>query len=210
MVGNRLKLLRINLLMTQNKFSKLIGVSRVSYNQYENNNREMSLKTLTSILKVTKCNINWLLTSNGNMFIPNHPITHNRNCQLLRIDAEISAGLPVEAQEQSREYIHIDNNIINNVNDYYIFKVNGQSMEPGIMHQDTVIIRKSDNWSETNQLICAVQLDGEITLKRIVHADKQKLLILISDNSTYEPIVIDPEHSRISLIGYLHYLFRRA
>lgn len=210
MIGNRLKGIRTALNLTLTVFAKSLNIGKSSLSKIENELTVPSAQTFISLMKRYNINTNWLLTGEGEMFITEYPIAENGGCQLIRIEAEISAGLPVEVTGEPVDYLYIDKNIINNINNYYIFKVNGQSMEPGIMHQDTVIIRKCNNWNENRHLICAVRVDGEITLKRIIHADKQKLLVLISDNSDYEPIVVDPKHSKVALIGFLFYLIRKV
>jgi len=210
MIGKRLKSIRTALNLTLTAFAKSLKIGKSSLSKLENELTVPSTQTYISLMKRYNVNANWLLTGDGEMFITEHPITGNGNCHSIRVDAEISAGLPVEVSNETLEYIHIDNNIINNINNYYIYRVNGESMAPGIMHNDIVIIRKSINWIENCNSICAVKLDGRIALKRIICAGHHKLLLLISDNLHYEPIIVDPKQSEVALLGFLHYLIRKA
>jgi len=74
MVGNRLKFLRKQLHMDQNKFSEILGVSRASLSHYETGKRDLSKEIITRLIEYTNCNINWLYTGQGEMFLdsPDH------------------------------------------------------------------------------------------------------------------------------------------
>jgi repressor LexA len=210
MISDRLKLLRKNLVITQKEFSDLIGVSRQSYNHYEMNNREMSLGTLANIITKTRCNAMWLLTGDGSMFITDKEDTSDPSNQILHIESDIAAGEPVEATGRRLDSIKIGYSLIQNVNDYYCFSVNGQSMEPDIQNQDLVIIKKDNDWNDKENEVCAVRIDGDITLKRISHDYKRKMIILASDNKKFTPIVVDPKHTDAFMLGCLYMVIRRV
>jgi len=54
-----------------------------------------------------------------------------------------------------------------------------------------------------------VRIDGGITLKRLILDDVQKMIVLLSINENYQPILIDPDsHTDVTLIGSLYFLFR--
>jgi len=83
-------------------------------------------------------------------------------------------------------------------------------MEPDIHHNDVVIIRKGNDWDRLKGAICAVRIDGSITLKKLSMDDRRKLILLLPINENYAPIVIDPrDHEDVSLIGSMHYLYRK-
>ena len=209
-LSKRVKAVRLYFGMTQEGFAKKLDLKVFSISRYETGSRSPDSKTLQKIYLVYNVDINWLLTGDGSMFVSQHPYLSNSHCMDIKIESEISAGIPIAVRENSPKYIHIDKSIINNINNYYIYKVNGESMAPGIMHNDIIIIRKSINWIENCNSICAVKLDGRIALKRIICAGHHKLLLLISDNLHYEPIIVDPKQSEVALLGFLHYLIRKA
>lgn len=71
--GDRLKLLRNKLDTTQKEMAKKIGVDRSTWTGYEKNARNPSLNLLNKIADETKCNLHWLLTGKGEIFISDHP-----------------------------------------------------------------------------------------------------------------------------------------
>ena len=101
----------------------------------------------------------------------------------------ISAGLPIEAIENSDEYISVPSNLINPNNEYFGLKVNGLSMiEKGIFDGDIAIIKKTN--SVLNGKIAAVLTNGnEITLKTI--KIKNNKIHLLPANKNYEEKVMN-------------------
>ena len=101
----------------------------------------------------------------------------------------ISAGLPIEAIENSDEYISVPPNLINPNNEYFGLKVNGLSMiEKGIFDGDIAIIKKTN--SVLNGKIAAVLTNSnEITLKTI--KIKNNKIHLLPANKNYEEKVMN-------------------
>ena len=130
----------------------------------------------------------------------------------IAVTGEIAAGLPVESYTDTvLDVVTVRRNMINGrTDDYVCLRVNGHSMEPEIRHNDVVLIRQSQDWEGLANKICAVRIDGSITLKQMTLDEKNKMIVLLSLNNEYQPIVINPEHHQdINLIGYLYFLFRR-
>ena len=101
----------------------------------------------------------------------------------------ISAGHPIEAIENSDEYISVPSNLINPNNEYFGLKVNGLSMiEKGIFDGDIAIIKKTN--SVLNGKIAAVLTNNnEITLKTI--KIKNNKIHLLPANKNYEEKVMN-------------------
>ncbi|MBP7116769.1 MAG: S24 family peptidase, partial [Candidatus Cloacimonetes bacterium] len=74
---------------------------------------------------------------------------------------------------------------------YIAFRVNGASMEPQILHDDIVLIRKQSDWRNTDGKICAVRYEGGITLKRIQDDPQQMRVILQPLNKDFRVLIID-------------------
>lgn len=64
--GKRLKSIRNKLGLSQEKFSKLIGISQFSLSFYENDKRMPDVEFLTKVKEMSNCDLNWLV--NGNSF----------------------------------------------------------------------------------------------------------------------------------------------
>jgi len=228
-VGERLKMLVRSQNLTHGDFAKKNGISLNSMSRYINNKRSPEPEFLTKLAE-QKVNLNWLLSGEGGMYVsaPWDPKPESSlkskvevvsaksklsdcgngsyNCTvLLPILAEISAGMPAEAMEDfeynnfvelPRIYLkdHLDN--------YMVFRVNGHSMEPQIMHSDIVVIQRKDDWSNTDNSVCAVRLNGGITLKRIQFDHQRQQVLLHPFNADYRVQVVDSmQGDDISLIG---------
>ena len=76
----------------------------------------------------------------------------------------------------------------------FILTVKGDSMiNAGIHHGDLVLLRKV-NIVENGQ-IAAVELDGNITLKRF--RSMGSFVLLIPENDEYEPMMVNQEQFRV-------------
>lgn len=63
-IGNRIKELRKSKGFSQKEMAELIGVNRSTYSNYENNNREPNVDTLTKIASVLDINVADLIPTN--------------------------------------------------------------------------------------------------------------------------------------------------
>ena len=117
----------------------------------------------------------------------------------------ISAGQPIEAIENSDEFISVPSNLITPKNEYFGLKVNGLSMiEKGIFDGDIAIIKKT-NSSLNGKIAAVLTSNNEITLKTInIKNDK---IHLIPANKNYKEKVMDINEVQIQ--GTLSGLIRK-
>lgn len=240
MSGERLKSVRKKLRLSQSEFGEALKINASAISQMENDHIKPSLDTLIMLSKQFNVDLHWLITGKGKMFTmggdkPSGDTSRNLikikqflseelmglvkqkegalegESYDLAVMGEISAGPPVESHSSVLDVVSVRRSMINGVvDDYVCLRVNGHSMEPDIHHDDVVIIRKSQEWDKLQGLICAVRLDGAVTLKRLTLDPRRRLIVLMSINEEYTPIVIDPrEHADVNLIGSLHYLYRK-
>lgn len=241
MTGERIKQLRKSLKLSQVELAEKLSINASAISQMESGKIRPSLDTMIQLNKLVGVNLHWLITGSGNMFDPGAGQNYNPaskqltqlqemlNRQLqdiidaktnlnsgdvidFHVTGEIAAGPPVESNEGVLDVISVRRSMIQGVvDDFMCLRVNGQSMEPEILNNDVVLIRPSSDWNSLSGKICAVRVDGSITLKKMVLDYAKKLIFLLSLNDTYQPIVVDPnEHQDISLIGYLFFLFRKV
>jgi transcriptional regulator with XRE-family HTH domain len=85
-VINRLKLLIDKLSIKQNELSNILGVKTNTLNQYISGSRKMPYDILIKLAEFSNCDLNWLLTGKGHIFLSTEDNI-----------AEISAGIPLEA-----------------------------------------------------------------------------------------------------------------
>jgi repressor LexA len=81
-----------------------------------------------------------------------------------------------------------------NSEEAFFVKAKGDSMEPRIHDGDYVLCRKTHHAQNGDVVICAV--NGESMIKRLQYEDKGPVLLL-SLNTIYAPIVVDPEALQI-------------
>lgn len=235
-----MKAVRKKLGLSQQEMGEALSVNASAISQMENNHIKPSLDTLIVLSKTYQVDLHWLITGKGEMFVSNEEKTQadtTRNLNKIKafineelmglvkaketamnseafdlpVMGEIAAGNPVETHSSVLDVVSVRRSMLHGqIDDYICLRVNGHSMEPDVCHDDVVIIRRNQDWDKLAGLICAVRIDGSITLKKLSLDDKHKLIILLSLNEEYRPIVVNPtEHQDVSLIGSLHYLYRK-
>ncbi len=240
MNGQRLKVLRKAMGLSQIELGEALRINASAISQMETNRINPSLDTLMLLSKTFKVNLHWLLTGKGQMFEEAVSTTmyktNNRLEQLkkllteelnsitkakqeyvqgdvidLKVKGEIAAGLPVESFDDEIDVVTVRRSMIKgSIDDFVCLRVNGKSMEPEIRHNDLILIRQSTEWDKLAGKICAVRIDGSITLKKLTLDPVNQLIVLIALNNEYQPIIVRPEeHQDINLIGYLFFLFRK-
>ncbi len=117
----------------------------------------------------------------------------------------IAAGNPIEAIENTDEFIDVPPNFISPSNQYFGLKVNGLSMiEKGIFDGDIAIIKKTN--SANNGTIAAVLTsENEITLKTIVINNNK--IHLIPANKNYKEKILRLDEVQIQ--GILSGIIRK-
>lgn len=240
MIKQRMKALRLHLKVTQTALAKKLNVKPSAISQIESGRIRPSTDTMLLLTKLCDVNLHWLITGKGPMWVDpcdsrqktreklkqvrkyiNNELdllTHNREMERwsetldIPVSGEIAAGPPVENFDTYMEFLTIRRGMIRGVmDDYVCLRVNGNSMEPTVCNNDLVLIRQSQDWYGLDGQICALRIDGGITLKRLLLDKKEKRIILVSLNDEYQPMLINPEeHQDITLIGSLFYLMRKV
>ena len=132
-------------------------------------------------------------------------INENPNNESYRIPllGSIAAGDPIDAIENSNEFVQVPINFISPNNQYFGLKVNGLSMiDKGIFDGDIAVIKKTS--SVLNGKIAAVLTNNnEITLKTI--KIKENKIHLIPANNSYSEKIFEINEVQIqgSLTGII-------
>jgi transcriptional regulator with XRE-family HTH domain len=77
--GDRLKLARERLDMTQKDFAERLGIARASYNYIENNDKASLSDNLLSLIADLGISLDWVITGKGEMFLTNTPASDPEN-----------------------------------------------------------------------------------------------------------------------------------
>lgn len=240
MNGQRLRTVRKALNISQQELSEALKVNASAISQMETNRIKPSLETLLLLAKRYKVNLHWLITGKGQMFEDtvstamyknNHRLEQLKNLLTeelqnisqakmdysstdvvdIPVKGEIAAGLPVESFQEEIDVITVRRSMLQgSMNDFICLRVNGKSMEPDIRHNDLILIKQSKEWDTLDGKICAVRVDGSITLKQLVLDPTNKVIVLVALNNEYKSIILHPEdHQDVNLIGYLFFLYRK-
>ena len=101
----------------------------------------------------------------------------------------ISCGQPLLSEESVESYIRIPTEWLG-TGDYFLLRVNGDSMvDAGIDDDDIVIVRKATDANDGDIVVALV--DNENTLKRLYRDEKRRKIILHPENPNYEDIEVD-------------------
>ncbi|HNT52531.1 MAG TPA: XRE family transcriptional regulator [Candidatus Syntrophosphaera sp.] len=239
MIGERIKELRHDLKLSQLELGDKIGVNPSAISQMESNKINPALDTMIQLSHHYGVNLHWLITGVGSMYEVTGDMEGSTERRLgkirdylhkeldtlirtkqeaalygsieLPVAGEIPAGPPAESVDSSLEILAVNRGMIEGEPaEYVCLRVNGHSMEPLVMHNDLVLIRQTQKWDKLNGSICALRIDGAITLKRLSLDPRSKLIVLLSINDEYQPILVNPqEHRDIVLIGSLRFLYRK-
>ncbi|MCB5254375.1 MAG: XRE family transcriptional regulator [Candidatus Cloacimonadaceae bacterium] len=240
MIGKRLRDLRNELNIRQSDIAQDIGINPSAISQMESGKINPSLESLLLLWKKHKVDLHWLLTGEGEMFCDsrnerasqkhkswetlqgmlNKSMEEIAKAKMDLVDSsvidipvvgEIAAGAPVESHSRFTDTISIrKGQLKGDPNQFVSLRVNGRSMEPSLHHDDVVIISKCNDWEKLSGKICAVRIDGAITLKMMTLDQHTQTVVLLPINEDYKPILIKAdEHNDLSLIGSLASLYRK-
>ena len=105
----------------------------------------------------------------------------------LPLVGQVAAGPPILAEENIEEYVEIPN-VIGGAEGDYVLRIRGDSMrDAGILTDDYVIVRPSDEASDGEIVVALVE--DEATVKRI-YREKGKVR-LQPENPEVEPIITE-------------------
>lgn len=228
-LGQRLELIMKALDKNQREFAEDFGISYNSLGRYKRNERMPDPEFLSKLADL-KINLNWLIKGEGGMYVQvpwevksdnkkskrleviNGKVTlkdsvdaiYNRTI-MFPVSAEISAGTPIEAPENYEPLQHIEiprTYLKDKVEEYILFRVNGQSMEPNIEHNDLVLVKRCDEWRLADNKVCAIRVEGGVTLKR-VQLDPQRAQVLLHPfNLDFRVQILDSfQNDDLFLIG---------
>jgi len=121
---------------------------------------------------------------------------------MLPLLGSIAAGTPILAEENVLDTIPVPTDMVRNVKDAFLLRINGDSMiGEGILHGDLVVVKPQRDWVQ-NDLV-AVLLGDDATVKRI--SGPKDNVQLIAANPKYAPIPVQQENSQVigKIVGLL-------
>lgn len=208
-VKNRLADLLLALNISQGKFAKSINISPSNVSEWiSKDNKNPSMDALFKICFKYNVNINWLLTGKGEMFISDiakpEPLEADQAITSIPIYTDIAAGAPYPATYgEPLEVIQLPTKLLTHSGPYLAFKVNGQSMEPLIMHDDYVVLTQNWKGLKLSGRICAFRTSDGITLKTMHYDKKSRCTFLFPVNQKFSYTVYDKTDPDLVLFAVL-------
>ncbi len=180
--------------ITLEEIGDYVGVSKATVQRWEtgsiSNMRQDRIKKLSEILQ---------LDSDVLLGIDEEK-NFGRNFVKIPILSNFTLGVPISAQKNIIGYDEVPKDWVENDNVFAI-KVKGDSMEPRIVSEDIVIVRKQDEVNSGDIGIVMIANQEPICKKIVKHNDG---LVLISNNAKYEPIFFtlsEIEEKNIVVLG---------
>lgn len=103
--------------------------------------------------------------------------------------SEIAAGFPSTADDELAQELDLNKHLIKHPAATFFLRVKGHSMvKAGIHEGDIVIVDRS--LSPANGKVVIACIDGELTIKRLMHTPQG--MYLVAENDGYPPIAIQP------------------
>ena len=195
-VGNRLKLVRETLNITQTKMAQVLDIAQNNLHRYES---DLSKLTTDKLEKLHQFNVSveWLITGEGEMFrdasgeittVKKKHLPENieETIYVKRLDVKASAGVGfINPLEQSNIWIGLPESFIRPYNPLYIslLEATGSSMEPVIRSGDLLLVSEQDT-ELLSERIYIIRMGEELKVKRIVRLGNGNIVVW-SENESF-------------------------
>ena len=176
------------------ELSRRTGISKPRLSQYLNGIYTPKADAICLIANALGVSEGFLLGNSDNMAAnPKTAVKYKR----LPVIGEISCGYPVFANQEDDGMVVTD---ADTDADFCLIAKGDSMKDARIYNGDTVFIKKTD--VVNNGEIAAVVINDEATLKRVYYYPDAEKLMLIPENSSYQPLVFEgDELEKIHIIG---------
>ena len=174
----RLKELREQKGLSQDAFSKDIGVSQSTVGNWESGTRQPKMDVLEKIARYFDVSTDYLLGRSDESVLPQSDPTW------INVLGRVAAGIPIEAIEEVIDREQITESMARS-GSYIGLQIHGASMEPRMREGDVVIVRLQDDCDSGDTVIAMVNGD-EATCKILQKTPDG--ISLLSTNPAYSPM----------------------
>ena len=174
----RLKELREQKGLSQDAFSKDIGVSQSTVGNWESGTRQPKMDVLEKIARYFDVSTDYLLGRSDESVLPQSDPTW------INVLGRVAAGIPIEAIEEVIDREQITEAMARS-GSYIGLQIHGASMEPRMREGDVVIVRLQDDCDSGDTVIAMVNGD-EATCKILQKTPEG--ISLLSTNPAYSPM----------------------
>ena len=194
-MGDRLKELRLKKGVTQEEVGKVIGVAKATIMKYEKglvkNLKRNKIEILAKYFDVTP---SYLMCLEDKVDELGNPVVE------IPILGTVKAGYDYLAQENWIGTTDISKKLAE-TGEFFALKIHGDSMAPTFIENDTVIVRKQDDFESGNIVVALINGD-EATIKKAKKSENSILLQPL--NTSYEPLIFTKEEMKsipVKIIG---------
>lgn len=174
------------------ELSRLTGISKPRLSQYKNGVYVPKADAICAIARALGVSEAYLL---GTTDIPE--ARSGGKYKVLPVVGQIACGYPVFANEEDGGTVYTD---ADTDADFCLIAKGDSMKDARINSGDTVFIKKAE--TVNNGEIAAIIINDEATLKRVYYYPESSKLMLISENSNYEPMVYSgDELEKVRIIG---------
>ncbi|MBL0670732.1 helix-turn-helix domain-containing protein [Aeromonas hydrophila] len=202
-IGERIKLSRSRLKMTQQQLGDRIGANKASISQWENGVYTPDAKNLSALAKALSVSVFWLMDGKGDSAGQNLEIAPP-DVHRIPVISYVQAGVWTETSE-IREY---DGNLVYITTDLelgeraFAIELKGHSMEPEFVEGDIVLI-DPDEHPHPGDFVVAKNGEEAATFKKYrprgIGEDGQEVFELVPLNDDFPTMRSDRQH--IQIIG---------
>lgn len=202
LMGNRIKNRRRELDMTMSELGSAIGVAASTIQRYEKGLiTRPKVPVIKEIAKALGVSYNAIIgEADDNDTMPENAFPADVGSRIkVPIIGRVAAGLACLAEEYIEGYDYASPDLIHRNMEYVYLRVKGDSMQPLIMENDLVLVRKQE--AVDNGTYAVVIIDGEDGVVKKIKTGKDRIE-LISENPYYPPRIFTGEEcSRVRVFG---------
>lgn len=199
MFATKIKELRKDKKLTQQKLSELMFVDQTTVSCWENGKAMPDLEKLSQLSQLFCVSIDELL---------GHPPASDNKGIKIPVLGRVQAGIPIDAIEEILDYEEIPQSMARH-GEYFGLVIRGDSMSPKMIEDDVVIIKKQDD-CENGEIAVVLVNGNDATVKKIKKTPTG--LTLIPLNPIYEYISYtaeEVERMPVRIIGKVVELRRK-
>jgi len=216
-IGGRIKKARGR--DNQREFAKILGFSTSYLSEVESGKTKPSLELLVKISQLTKYSLHWLVTGEGPMVIePSASMVKEGPALYGALEQYTFVPNAVPVDEMRSESGGVDERATTyafrrswlqskgKLENFVLFAVKGDSMDPTITDGDCVLIDRSKKQVVAGT-IYALRTKNAVMVKRLQPTGATRIKVM-SDNKLYDSYEIDLKTGDIEIIGQVIWIGR--
>lgn len=179
--ASNLKHLRLQAGMTQEELAKKLDKDYSTIGKWELGQRSPIMTDVIRIANLFDVSLEKLI---GQSIIYDNAeqIELDSNTVSIPVLGVIKAGIPIEAQQDIKEYIEIPKTWTRGGKSFYGLYISGDSMFPKYESKDIVIFEQTDDYQIANGKDCAVMVNGDDATFKKVFLDDEGITLQAYNN----------------------------